>query len=85
MRKTLKAKLSEARLEIEELAMQLADMIGATLHYAGVPDSKMAQAVEAYLNEMDKIYSKKNIDEVGYEDVIAVVESLKKQRKELFA
>ena len=82
--KSDKEKLNEAEFEIEELAMQLADMLGAALHYAGVPDDKMPQAVEAYLNGIDEVF-KDNLDgEMGYEEVIKVIEHLKKTRPELF-
>ncbi len=82
--KSDKEKLNEAEFEIEELAMQLADMLGAALHYAGVPDDKMPQAVEAYLNGIDEVF-KDNLDgEMGYEEVIKVIEHLKQTRPELF-
>ncbi|BCD61986.1 MULTISPECIES: hypothetical protein [Nitratiruptor] len=82
--KSDKEKLDEAEFEIEELAMQLADMLGAALHYAGVPDSKMAQAVEAYLNGIDEVFGDDLEGEMGYEEVIKVIEHLKKTRPELF-
>ena len=40
--KSNQEKLNEAEFEIEELAMQLADMLGAALHYAGVSDENGA-------------------------------------------
>ena len=49
MKKIFKNKLEEAEFEIEELAMQLADMLGIAIHYAGVKDNKMPQAIDAYL------------------------------------
>ena len=82
--KSDKERLDEAEFEIEELAMQLADMLGAALHYAGVCDEKMPQAVEAYLDAMDEVFGDDMEGEMGYEEVIAVIEHLKKTRPKLF-
>ncbi len=84
MRKTLKTRLKEAQFEIEELAMQLADMLGAALHYAGVKDENMPRAVEIYLNEMDKLLKQKNFEEASYEDVVATIDKMKKEHPALF-
>jgi len=84
VRKTLKTKLDEAQIEIEELAMQLADMLGAALHYAGVKDENMPQAVEIYLDEMDRHLQNKRIEEAGYEDVVQIIDKMKKEHPSLF-
>ncbi len=83
--KSDKEKLSEAEFEIEELAMQLADMLGAALHYAGVPNDKMAQAVEAYLDAIDEVFKDDMEGEMGYEEIISVIEYLKANRPDLFS
>ncbi len=75
--------LFNAELEIEELAMQLADMLGVALYYAGVPKDKIREAVDAYLTGMDEIFKEENI-EYGFEEVVEVIEHIKKSRKELF-
>ena len=85
MKKSINKKLEEAEFEIEELAMQLADMLGAALHYAGVKDEKMPQAVEAYLNAMDEVFANDMDSEMaGYEDIVRIIDHLKKTRKDLF-
>ncbi len=86
MNKRSKSKLEEAEFAIEELAMQLADMLGAALHYAGVKDEKMPQAVEAYLNAMDEVFANDMDGEMaGYEDIVRIIDHLKKTRKDLFS
>ncbi len=84
MRKSVQERLQEAEIEIEELAMQLADMLGAALHYAGVSDEKMKDAVEAYLDAIDEVFADNPEGEMGYEEVILIIEHLKKTRPELF-
>lgn len=83
--KSNQEKLNEAEFEIEELAMQLADMLGAALHYAGVSDDKMPQAVEAYLNGIDELFQDNLDGEMGYEEVIKVIEHIKKTKPNLFS
>ena len=83
MKKIFKNKLEEAEFEIEELAIQLADMLGVALYYAGVPEKKIPQAVEAYLNAIDEIFEDKD-SEMGYEEIIKVIEHLKKTYPTLF-
>ncbi len=84
MKKTVQQKLTEAEIEIEELAMQLADMLGAALHYAGVPDEKMREAVEAYLDGIDEVFADQMDGEMGYEEVIMVIEHIKRTKPQLF-
>ena len=83
MKKTFKNKLEEAEFEIEELAIQFADMLGVALHYAGVYEEKMPQAVDAYLDAIDEIFEDEEGD-MGYEEIIKVIEHLKKTRPKLF-
>jgi len=83
MKKSLKSELEKAEFEIEELAMQLADMLGVALHYAGVDEKKMPQAIDAYLQAIDEVFEDED-EEMGYEEIIQVIEHLKKTRPELF-
>lgn len=76
--------LFEAELEIEELATQLADMLGVALFYAGVRKEKLKNAVEAYLDAIDEVFKDSAHVEYGFEEVIMVIEHLKKTRRELF-
>lgn len=77
--------LFDAELEIEELAMQLADMLGVALYYAGVKKSNMQEAVDAYLNSMDEIFGNEKDDiEYGFEEIVKVIEYMKANRGDLF-
>ncbi len=82
MKRVLKEN-EKLEIEIEELAMQLADMLGAALHYAGVKDEKMKDAVDAYLEAIDEVFEDEE-GEMGYEEIIKVIDHLKKTRPNLF-
>ncbi|MFP4333546.1 MAG: hypothetical protein ACLFQJ_09610 [Campylobacterales bacterium] len=78
-------KLFEAELEIEELAMQLADMLGVALYYAGVKKDNMQTAVDVYLNSMEDVFGDEVDDvEYGFEEIIKVIEYMKANRGDLF-
>lgn len=76
--------LFEAELEIEELAMQLADMLGVALHYAGVKKDMIREAVDAYLKSMDELFEDSEHVEYGYEEVIRVIEHMRENNRHLF-
>lgn len=83
--KRLNDELEEAEFELEEIAMQLADMLGAALHFAGVQEEKIPDAVDAYLKNLDEIFNDdEETAEMGYEEVIQVINSLKTTHKHLF-
>jgi len=83
--KTLKDELEEAEFELDEIAMQLADMLGAALHFAGVKENKIPDAVDAYLKGLDEIFEDDEATaEMGYEEVVQVINSLKTTHKHLF-
>ncbi|DAB33185.1 MAG: hypothetical protein PWQ42_537 [Sulfurospirillum sp.] len=79
----LKGALEEAEIEIEEIAMQLADMLGAALYFAGVKKEKLPDAVDAYLQGIDDTFGDED-GEMGFEEVIKVIENLKKSHPKLF-
>ncbi len=77
--------LEEAEFELAEIAMQLADMLGAALHFAGVKEGKIPDAVDAYLQGLDTLFDDdEETAEMGYEEVIQVINSLKVTHKQLF-
>jgi predicted metal-dependent TIM-barrel fold hydrolase len=83
--KSLKDELEEAEFELDEIAMQLADMLGAALHFAGVKEKSIPDAVDAYLKGLDEIFDNdEDVAEMGYEEVIQVINSLKTTHKHLF-
>ena len=76
--------LFNAKMESEELAYQLADMMGVALHYAGVKKEKLKDAVLGYLDAMDDLFSDDEPTEYGFEEIVQIIEHLKKSKKELF-
>jgi DNA-directed RNA polymerase delta subunit len=77
------SELNKAKLEIKELAMQLADMFRAALYFAGVKKDKMQDATSAYIEAIDEIFEDEE-GEMGFEEIIKVIEHLKKSRPSLF-
>lgn len=75
--------LAKAEVEIEELSIQLADMLGAALHFAGVSQDNIPKAVEAYLNGIDEVYGEED-GEMGFNEIISVINYLKDKKSELF-
>jgi hypothetical protein len=83
--KSLKEELENAEVEIEEMALQLADMLGAALYFAGVKKDNIPKAVDAYLENLDKIFEDDEATaQMGLDEVIEVINSLKKTHKHLF-
>ncbi len=83
--KKLEKELKEAEVELEEMAMQLADMLGAALYFAGVKKEDLPKAVDLYLQGMDEVFEGEDEDEeMGFEEVIQVIEHLKKKYPKLF-
>jgi NTP pyrophosphatase (non-canonical NTP hydrolase) len=80
---SLKDALQEAEIEIEEIAMQLADMLGAALYFAGVKREKLPDAVDAYLQGIDDTLGDED-GEMGFEEVVKVIEDLRRTNPKLF-
>jgi hypothetical protein len=75
--------MTEHEKEIEELAVQLADMLGAALYFAGVKKSKIQDGIDAYLDGIDSFFGDED-GEMGMEEVIGLINHLKKINPELF-
>lgn len=75
--------ITEEEFDIEELAMQLADMLHVALYFAGVKKENLEKAVDAYLDGMDESLGEED-GEMGFEEVIKVITDLQKKRPELF-
>ncbi len=83
--KKLQKDLDMAEIEIEEMAMQLADMLGAALYFAGVKKEDLPKAVDLYLNGLDEVFGEEDEDEeMGFEEVIEVIEYLQNKHPKLF-
>ena len=77
--------LYNAEVEIEELSIQLADMLGAALYFAGVKKDMIRDAVEAYLDGIDEYFENDEDGEMGFEEVVQVIEHIRKTKPTLFA
>ena len=83
--KKLQKDLDMAEIEIEEMAMQLADMLGAALYFAGVKKEALPKAVDLYLKGLDEVFGEEDEDEeMGFEEVIEVIEYLQNKHPKLF-
>lgn len=84
--KKLQQELEQAELEIEEMAMQLADMLGAALYFAGVKNEDLPKAVDLYLQGLDELFDEEDDDEeMGFEEVVQVIEHIKQKNPKLFS
>ncbi|WP_333804344.1 hypothetical protein [Sulfurospirillum sp.] len=83
--KELQKELEKAEIEIEEMAMQLADMLGAALYFAGVKKEDLPKAIDLYLKGLDEVFEDEDEDsEMGFEEVIEVIEYIKNKNPKLF-
>jgi len=83
--KDLKKELEQAEIEIEEMAMQLADMLGAALFFAGAKKEDLPKAIDLYLKGLDEVFEDEDEDsEMGFEEVIEVIEYIKNKNPKLF-
>jgi hypothetical protein len=83
--KDLKRELEQAEAEIEEMAMQLADMLGAALHFAGVKKEDLPKAVDLYLKGIDEVFEDEDEDaEMGFDEIVEVINYLKSKHPKLF-
>lgn len=81
----LQKELEQAEIEIEEMAMQLADMLGAALYFAGVKKEELPQAIDLYLKSMDEVFEDEDEDsEMGFEEIIEVIEYVKSKYPKMF-
>lgn len=83
--KKLEKELENAEVELEEMAMQLADMLGAALYFAGVKKEDLPKVVDLYLQGLDEVFEGEDEDEeMGFEEVIQVIKYLQKKYPKFF-
>ncbi|MDD3324620.1 MAG: hypothetical protein PHN38_05830 [Sulfurospirillaceae bacterium] len=82
----IEIELEKAEAEIEELAMQLSDMLGAALYFAGAKKEDLQKAIDAYLQGLDEVLDDEEDDdsEMGLEEIIEVIEHIKRKNPKLF-
>ena len=71
-------------IEIEELATQLSDMLNVALFFAGVKKKNLKKAVDAYLDAIDEVFDEDDDSEMGQDEIISVINYLKRNSQELF-
>jgi len=75
--------VDELKYEIEDLTIHLADMLEATLHFAGVSNENLELGVKSYIEALDEVFDDDN-GEMGYKEIVRVIEYLKKKKPLLF-
>lgn len=68
--------------DLQDLQYELSVVLEAMLLYAGVERQRLEEAVEAYIECIDKVLE--NSTKEGVDEILAVVEYLKTHNKELF-
>jgi len=76
--------VKELQEEIEDLTIHLADMLEATLHYAGVSDDNLEDAVKAYIEALDEVFDDED-GEMGYQEIVKTIRYLKENKPLFFA
>ena len=66
----------------EELMYEISILLEAVLYFAGIKKSNLQKAVDIYIENIDEILQ--NSEANGVDEVIEVVEYMKKNHKELF-
>ena len=74
-----KERIKELEEMNEELSIQLSDMLCAVLKLSGVVESKMQEALDAYIEALDE-----ESLEYGVKEILDNIENLKKNKPELF-
>jgi len=73
----------ELREEIEDLTTHLADVLEAALHFAGVKEESLEEAVEAYIEVLDVVFEDDD-GEMGYLEIVKAIEFMKIKKPLLF-
>lgn len=74
-----KERIKELEEEIEELSIQLSDMLCVALKLSGVVETKMQEALDAYIDGLDE-----ESLEYGVKEILENIEKLKKNNPEFF-
>ena len=77
--------IQELKEEIEDLTIHLADMLEAVLYYAGIKEENLEKGVKAYIEALDEVFDEEEDGDMGYREMVEVIEYMKKKTPELFA
>jgi len=75
--------IRELNEEIEDLTVHLADMLESTLHFAGVKEESLDEAVKAYIDVLDEVFEDDD-GEMGYQEIVKTIEFMKVKKPLLF-
>ena len=68
---------------LEEMSAVLQEMLRAALYFAGVKKNKLDEAADIYLDAIDEVFGDED-GMLGVDEIVKVVEHLKKESPELF-
>jgi len=74
----------EEEVTLEEMSAVLQEMLRATLYFAGVKKAKLDEAADIYLDAIDEVFGEEEEGMLGVDEVVKVIEHLKKNNPELF-
>ncbi len=77
--------INELKSEIEDLTIHLADMLEAVLYYAGVKEKNLEKAVKIYIEALDDVFDEEEDGDMGYREMVEVIDYMKKKNPELFS
>ncbi len=75
--------IRELQEEMEDLTLHLADMLEACLHFAGVKEESLEDAVKVYIDVLDEVFEDDDGD-MGYQEIVKVIEFMKLKKPLLF-
>lgn len=74
--------MREEEISIDELSYELSVMLEGMLYYAGVKKDKLQDAAEIYVECIDEALE--NSDAEGVDEVIEIIEYMKKKHAKFF-
>ncbi|WP_169975106.1 MULTISPECIES: hypothetical protein [unclassified Campylobacter] len=74
--------MREEELSIDELSYELSVMLEGMLYYAGVKKDKLQDAAETYIESIEEALE--GSDAEGVDEVIEVIEYMKKKHSKFF-
>ena len=77
------SEMQELQEELEDLTIHLADMLEACLHYAGIKEENLEDAVKIYIDSLDEVFEDEDGD-MGYQEIVKTIEYMKEKKPVLF-
>ena len=77
------SEMQELQEELEDLTIHLADMLEACLHYAGIKEENLEDAVKIYIDSLDEVFEDDDGD-MGYQEIVKTIQYMKEKKPVLF-